>query len=426
METLIANLAGTIRREKMGGRDFLVAPLTLIVSGVLNGSRGPGFYPPEEIQNSVDAWNVMPILWGHPAKGSGRDPKIINSYGLGHVFNATYSDGKLVAEGWFDIEKALRVDNRLISFIEQGKKIELSTGLGVERDDTTGVHNGKDYHWIARGHRPDHLAILFDGVGACSLADGCGVNNSSLLEEMFTRNGMPKPIVKPDSEDNTMKLTPEQRKAIVDDLITNCSCTFKDEDRKTLDAMEDASLTRIQTLANNRKETVDKATELETKVQSLDAIVSNARKGIDLGEIVLTLNEKGNWISKDKKPATPPPSDKKEITLDDLPAEVRNKLNRLDEMEKKEKRDLVVKLVSNISDEKERMAKGDALMKLETSVLDTILSIMPTSNGQPATPQQRDSYLGANVANSSQQQQQPKAPTPLGLPVWNFEKQSAN
>ena len=39
----------------------------------------------------------------------------------------------------------------------------------------TGDWNGKAYVGIARNYRPDHLAILPDMKGACSIADGAGL-----------------------------------------------------------------------------------------------------------------------------------------------------------------------------------------------------------------------------------------------------------
>ena len=48
METVVANFSGKARRETWDGREYLVAPATLIVPGVLNGSQGPLFYPPDE------------------------------------------------------------------------------------------------------------------------------------------------------------------------------------------------------------------------------------------------------------------------------------------------------------------------------------------------------------------------------------------
>lgn len=56
----------TTRQKKWKGRDYIVAPLTLIVPGTLNGSQGPLYYPPEELAESASAWNGMPMMIGHP------------------------------------------------------------------------------------------------------------------------------------------------------------------------------------------------------------------------------------------------------------------------------------------------------------------------------------------------------------------------
>lgn len=185
METLLANVTGKVRRETLNDREHLVAPLSLIVPGVLNGSKGPLLYPPEEIARNPSDWNGMPIVVYHPERNgihiSARDPQVLNTQGIGTVFNAV-ADGKLVAEGWFDIEKTRAVDSRVIDALDKGEPIELSTGLFTTDEPAPegAVHNDKNggskpYTFIARNYRPDHLAILPDRKGACSINDGCGV-----------------------------------------------------------------------------------------------------------------------------------------------------------------------------------------------------------------------------------------------------------
>lgn len=180
METVIANLAGRVRRETWNGKSFLVAPLTMIVPGVLNGSKGPLYYPPDEVARDPSAWNHMPIVVYHPMVNglpvSARDPGILERQGIGFVFRSGYR-GKLIAEGWFDEERTRQVDARILNALEKGEQTELSTGLGVDSEPAPdgAVHNGQPYSFTARNYRPDHLAVLPDQVGACSLKDGCGV-----------------------------------------------------------------------------------------------------------------------------------------------------------------------------------------------------------------------------------------------------------
>jgi len=182
MYEMITSNTSSVRKETLNGTEYLVAPASMLVPGVLNGSRGALFYPKDEVLKNVEAWNMMPLTLGHPNDDAGnpasaRRPDIIEKYGLGFVFNATGKNGKLDAEAWFDIRKVNQVSPIIIERLERNEAIELSTGLFT---DNTAVKNGGDYKGrkythIARNYRPDHLAVLVDTKGACSREDGCGI-----------------------------------------------------------------------------------------------------------------------------------------------------------------------------------------------------------------------------------------------------------
>lgn len=180
MEQITANLSGKARRIKRDGREFIVVPASLIVPGVLNGSQGPLFYPLDEISKGFRAWDNMPIVVYHPMRDgnpiTARDPDILDKHGIGAVFNTTVN-GKLGALLHFDVEKTRRVASSILADLEAGRPIELSTGLRTDNEIAPegSEFNGVKYTHIARNYRPDHLAILPDGKGACSVADGCGV-----------------------------------------------------------------------------------------------------------------------------------------------------------------------------------------------------------------------------------------------------------
>lgn len=179
--------AARVKTRTLNGREHLVVPVTLLVSGVLNGSRGPLYYPPDEIFDSLDGWNGMPLLLDHPANWglqlSGRDPAVINKYGLGSVFNATWDEGRtaLRGEAWFDLDAVRKNAPPVLEHaLRSGYKIEVSTGLGTRNyraAENSQDPKGRPYIATAREYRPDHLAILIDKPGACSVKDGCGVNN---------------------------------------------------------------------------------------------------------------------------------------------------------------------------------------------------------------------------------------------------------
>lgn len=179
-EELAVNLSGKLRRETLHGKTYLVAPMRMIVPGVLNGSKGPILYTSEENVKNFTAWNNMPIVVNHPMDlgrpVSARSPKVLEKHGIGFVFNSVA--GKyLDAEGWFDVEATRRIEPRILDSLEAGRPIELSTGLFMDYDPApeNAVFNGVSYKFIARNYRPDHLAVLPDQTGACSLSDGCGV-----------------------------------------------------------------------------------------------------------------------------------------------------------------------------------------------------------------------------------------------------------
>ena len=193
LENLTSNISNKgIRRATLAGRDHIVAPVSMIVPGVLNGSKGPLFYPAEEVAKNPSVWNGIPLVVYHPTINgnpvSARTPEVLDTAAVGQILKATInSQGKLVAEAWFDIEACKRVDNRVLTSLLSGKQIELSTGLFTTNVPApyNATYNGRPYTYIAKDYVPDHLAILPDQVGACSIKDGCGV----LVNRELTTNG---------------------------------------------------------------------------------------------------------------------------------------------------------------------------------------------------------------------------------------------
>lgn len=185
MELILANFSGKTRRVTLNGREYIVAPMTSIVRGVLNGSQGALYYPDSETSRNVQAWDGMPLTNGHPSNNgrnvSARSPEMFAQHQIGHVYNSSFSDGKLTHEGWFDVELTRAADRRfstgILNKLERGEPIELSTGLFTENElaPLGATFNGKPYQYVARNYRPDHIAVLPNQVGACSRTDGCGV-----------------------------------------------------------------------------------------------------------------------------------------------------------------------------------------------------------------------------------------------------------
>jgi len=177
-----------VRHDTMEGRDYLVVPCVMLTEGVHNGSLGPLYYPEEELAKTPVSWNAKPVVVYHPQLNgqaiTACDPDIFDKQKIGVLMNTKWDDGKLKTECWIEEDKANEVDDRVLNAIEEGTMMEVSTGLFTDNEATEGEWNGEAYKAIARNFRPDHLAILPDLEGSCSIEDGAG-----LLRNEAEKNG---------------------------------------------------------------------------------------------------------------------------------------------------------------------------------------------------------------------------------------------
>ena len=179
------------RTETFGGKPHLVAPVVILTEGVHAGSAGPLYYPREELRNFPPSWNGIPLPVNHPdingAPTIANSPETIDRLSVGQLFNVRYDEstgtGRLMGELWVDIEKAETIAPEILQRLRANQPLEVSTGLYSQDEPVTGNWNGEPYELIARNYRPEHLALLPDNVGACSIADGCGVRNKQKKDE---------------------------------------------------------------------------------------------------------------------------------------------------------------------------------------------------------------------------------------------------
>jgi len=177
--TLTFNLGGSpVRHERLHDRDYLVAPLAMLTEGVHKGSGGALLYKADECKRAIPAWNMKPIVVYHPeinGRGvSACDPDILERQQIGMLMNTRW-DNKLRSEAWIDEARARTVDDRVLRALEENKMMEVSTGLFTDNVGEPGEWSGEAYVAVATNHQPDHLALLPDKVGACSIADGAGL-----------------------------------------------------------------------------------------------------------------------------------------------------------------------------------------------------------------------------------------------------------
>lgn len=185
-QTLTTNLVGMVRNEILEGRNYLAVPMVMIKEGVLNGSDGPILYTSEELAKVPQVWNTKPVVVQHPTLNgkslSACDPDVLEKYRVGMILNTSWDGQRLKAEAWLEPSRLEAVDSRVLNAVQKGEMMEVSTGLFSEIESKPGVFKGRHYKGVVRNLRPDHLAILPDSIGACSIADGAGLMRNSRKE----------------------------------------------------------------------------------------------------------------------------------------------------------------------------------------------------------------------------------------------------
>jgi len=196
LNKLIVNLKGftsnvTTRSETLHGIDYIVAPVNMIVEGVLPGSGGPMLYPADQLRNSVNFWNNVPVTINHPQIDgnyvSARSPEVMEQFAVGHIFNTRFdaATNTLKAEAWIQKDRLQNnFENVFNMLTESNANIEISTGVLHSEAETSGDFNGVAYNTVGSDFYGDHLALLPNDVGACSWRDGCGLRVNSSTKKV--------------------------------------------------------------------------------------------------------------------------------------------------------------------------------------------------------------------------------------------------
>lgn len=464
LRRVIANLSGESRIERLHGREHLVLPVKMIVPGVLNGSNGPLLYPPSEVGKDPHDWNGMPIVVRHPTDSKGnpvsaRSASVLNKSGIGIVLESKFGKA-LEAEAWFDIEKTIKVNSRLYERLAAGEPVELSTGLWTINEPRKGTYKNKPYTHIARNYKPDHLAILPDEKGACSVKDGCGVNVRNRNKKRTPSRNKSNSSVRGVSQ--MRKLRPEVKKRYIDNLIGNCDCAKKEKaiskgpwtaaDRAVLNKMPDDKLVLME---KQRIEAVNNA-----------KVAAVATKGFVDGEATFAFNsEKGTFekkVKRTKKVATtnrsrkPDPVEeevepvansstkkRKRMTENEflalMPASMKEDLTYARNKKKAEKAALIKVITAN----KNNVFKPDFLEAKDLAELTAMAALAgPVENSASKKSDNRftrqpklGNYAGAagshgqddfveNENDEFEDDEQLEDDEPLGIPTLNYEEMS--
>lgn len=223
------------------GLQFLVVPVVAIVEGILNNA----LVPMEEFARFVDAWEGRPVPVTHPEINgeyvSANRLEIKEKYVIGTFQNVKAEANKLKGEIWIDIAKAIKKGfSNLVENLKAGKTIEVSTAYFADVEEKSGEFGGQPFDSIHRNLRPDHLALLPNDKGACSVEDGCGTFQNALKEFSTNLFAQLKKFTGHSSEADAVK-----KEDLVKAIIANKATQFIDKDEKTLLAMDEEVLKKM-------------------------------------------------------------------------------------------------------------------------------------------------------------------------------------
>lgn len=380
MQNLVANLTGKVRQASYGGKPYLVAPITLLVPGVLNGSKGPIYYPPDEIEESAERWEGIPILLNHPYTENGQPTTAENrqEQRLGHLQSVRYDNDKLVAEGWFDEELTRQRSELLWNNLLLGKPVEVSTGLQLDTIPSPSEYDGVSYSHTTHDYRPDHLAVLLEQQGACSLKQGCGIFN----------------------KENEM-----DKAKLVSEIIANSAC-WQDSDKETLADLAEDRLKELhgRVMADSKARKAQETTLNSATQEWTDSLGTkhtwNAEKGVWESEPKKEENvENSNKGENTSKPLT------EEEWLANAPESIRQTIENAKRTERKQKEALVEKLVANVA-EADKEAQTKRLLQRSLADLESDVALLPK------TPEKKADYVGAGATLNSSKKEYPA----FGLP----------
>lgn len=187
------------RIETLEGIEYRVVPAVILVEGVHVGmDRIRRYYPAAMLEATAAVWQDIPIILRHPQPSGtslaplGRDPAVISAQGVGRVYTGKGEDGKQTAEAWLNMARLAVLHAATAAKIEAGEPVELSAGIyPISNQAPAGATwNGEQYDRVVTDLWPDHLALLPDQIGACSIKDGCGVRWNQRGGDMAAGDGV--------------------------------------------------------------------------------------------------------------------------------------------------------------------------------------------------------------------------------------------
>lgn len=289
-----------VRVDTLNGRDHLVAPVVAVREMVLKGE----LLPAEEIEAAAPAFNGRPLPVGHPQDDAGNfvsanSRDIWETDVVGWFFETEFDSQRnaLVGEVWVDIDKSAALGANdsdlarpaayLAAQLDDAQAANVASRLGmtVNADDTpmevstaywyapqsrSGTFDGTEYSATQHGLKPDHLALLPNATGECSVEDGCGVYPDGVQAQAnVIADGAQPSDSDSGGDDVDATFMSKFRHALnraglsTSDGACGCGCSEShDEDTMNYDELSEQTGISVDTLEAMSDDEIERVTEL--------------------------------------------------------------------------------------------------------------------------------------------------------------------
>jgi hypothetical protein len=132
--------------------------------------------PTQAMALTVSNWIGKPVTINHPPDDDEEAVAFLNDDAnvIGRIIDSKIVNGKLVHMAELPYPGDTASKKAITAALLGGTIMEVSTGYFAWPEDREGSVQGRSFTQVHHDIAPDHLAILPNGLGACSVAAGCG------------------------------------------------------------------------------------------------------------------------------------------------------------------------------------------------------------------------------------------------------------
>jgi hypothetical protein len=192
----------SFREETIDGTEYLVHDVVAQREGVYtypdpNGGVRREFISAEELEGSIEGVDEVPIVLRHPEDPDGNPTQTthpranFSEVGKWSDLRPTNANDGIAGSVYIRANEIGEHDGDLRKYknqVEQFGVGEVSTGYDIQQAvKDPGRYNGMKYSHKQVGPSLDHLALLPDKEGDCSVEDGCGLGRANEVEESQVR-----------------------------------------------------------------------------------------------------------------------------------------------------------------------------------------------------------------------------------------------